>query len=297
MLASRPHAAVTRELITTSAMLGRAPEPADVRVPYGSAAEQFGDLHVPAADGGGPYPVAIVVHGGCWRALAGLDYMSHLAHELTRHGWAAWNLEFRRIDQPGGTWPGILEDVARGTDHVRELARSHPLDLSRIVMVGHSSGGHLALWVGGRHTLPPDGRGPRLRGEDPLRVGAVVALAAIVDLEEFHERRPRGCGDDIVPALLGGAPEGLPDRVALTSPAARLPLGVDQLLITGTEDHTVPAAHGRAYTRRARAAGDRVHFHVVSGAGHFEVVAPWAPGFRAVRTALEPVFGAKSYDR
>jgi peptide-methionine (S)-S-oxide reductase len=286
LLTSRPHVAVSQKLLSTSEMLARAPSPADARISYGSEDSQFGDLYLPPGDAAAPYPVAVVVHGGCWRTLASLDYTSHMARAFAEQGWAVWNLEFRRIDQEGGAWPGILEDVAQGTDHVREVARSHPLDLSRVAAVGHSSGGHLALWLAARHTLPPDEDGPRLRGDDPLRLRAVVALAAIADLDEFHARRPRGCGDGIVPALIGGVPEDLPARLALTSPAARLPLGTDQFLITGSEDRTVPPAHGRVYAERARTMGDRADFFSVDGAGHFELVAPWASGFRMVSAAL-----------
>jgi peptide-methionine (S)-S-oxide reductase len=290
---ANPAISVSQDLISTSAMLSAPPVPADQRIRYGPDPLHFGDLYLPV--GTGPHPVAVVVHGGCWRALAGLDYTSHIARELADQGWAAWNLEFRRIDQPGGAWPGILEDVARGADHVRALASSFRLDTTRVVAVGHSSGGHLALWLASRDGLPPDAEGgPRLRGEGPLRMGGVVGLAAIVDLEDFHLRGERGCGGDIVPLLLGRAQRGssddsldsLAERLTLTSPGARLPLGVPQLLMTGAADRTVPLAHVEAYAARASSAGDIITLLAVPRSGHFEVVAPWAASFDEVRAAL-----------
>lgn len=257
------------------------PAPPDHRIAWGDHPEARGELFLPA--GAGPHPVVVLVHGGCWLSIADAGYVSHLARALTGAGRAVWSLEFRRIDQDGGAWPGILEDVAAGADHLRRLARDHPLDLDGVVAMGHSSGGHLALWLAARGGLPADGPGgPRLRGEDPLAVAAVVGVAAIADLDEFHGRRDRGCGADIVPRLLGGEPADVGGRLDLTSPARRLPLGVPQLLITGVLDTTVPPEHGRAWAALARAAGDPVRLLEVAGAGHFEPVAPWTAPFAAL---------------
>jgi peptide-methionine (S)-S-oxide reductase len=284
-----PAHAMSQDLISTQAMLAVPPVPADRRIAYGPHPGQFGDLYLP--DGPGPHPVAVVVHGGCWRSLASLDYTSHLSRALARDGWAAWNLEFRRIDEPGGAWPGILEDVALGADHLRSIAAEHQLDLERGVVLGHSSGGHLALWLAARAGLEDDPADVRLRGRAPLRLRGVVGLAAITDLDDFHQREGRGCGPTVVADLLGGDPSALPVRLALTSPAERLPLGVAQLLVTGREDRTVPLAHVRAYGARAAGAGETVEVVDVPGAGHFEVVAPWASEFHAVRVALARFLG------
>lgn len=256
------------------------PSPAET-LAYGDGPHRFGELRLPAGEG--PFPVAVVIHGGCWLSMAGVDYMVPLAEALTRLGWATWSLEFRRIDQPGGAWPGILEDVAAGADFLREVAAAYPLDLERAVAVGHSSGGHLALWMAARHRLPPDGAdGPRLRGAAPLPLAGVVGLAPIADLRDFR-RYPR-CGPTIVEDFLGGVLD--PDRLRLSDPASLAPLGVPQLILMGALDPIVPPAHGGAYGRVARRAGDTLEVVTVPDAGHFELVAPWTDGWRDAEARL-----------
>lgn len=258
------------------------PAPAPVaRVAYGEGPHTFGELRLPP--GPGPHPVAVVVHGGCWLSMAGLDYMDPFALALNEMGWATWSLEFRRIDQPGGAWPGILEDVAAGADFLRELAGDHALSLDRVVAVGHSSGGHLALWLAARHRLPPDpAGGPRLRGDDPLPVAGVVGLAPIADLRDFTQYSR--CGPTIVADFLGGAMDE--DRLRLSDPASLAPTGVPQLLLLGALDPIVPPAHGAVAAGRGREAGDPVEMKTVEEAGHFELVAPWAAPWGVVAEVL-----------
>jgi acetyl esterase/lipase len=230
--------------------------------------------------------VAVVVHGGCWRDIADLHYLARLAVALTAEGWATWSLEFRTLGEPGGGWPGTFADVARATDHLRVLARTRPLDLERVVTVGHSSGGHLALWLAGRGRVPP---GSPLHDPRPLEMRGVVSLAGIADLRAFHALEARACGG-AVPELLGGEPDAVPERSAAASPGELIPLGVPQLLLTGEDDPDVPPDHVAHYARRARAAGDDVRERRIAGAGHFEVVAPWSPGWWVVREELRDFF-------
>src|SRR5439155_8576098 len=140
---------------------------------------QFGELRLPK--GRGPFPVAIVIHGGCWRSDYDLKHVGPLAGALTERGIATWTIEYRRIGDPGGGWPGTFEDVAQAADHLRALARRYPLDLHHVVAIGHSAGGHLALWLAARPGLPPDAA---LASADPLPISGVVGLAAISDLRE-----------------------------------------------------------------------------------------------------------------
>ena len=125
------------------------------RIAYGPGPQQFGELRLP--DGAGPHPVVIVVHGGCWLAEYDLGYMSSLAAALTADGVATWSIEYRRVGDDGGGWPGTFDDVGAAADHLREIAAEHELDLERVVAVGHSAGGHLALWLAARHGLSVDG--------------------------------------------------------------------------------------------------------------------------------------------
>jgi acetyl esterase/lipase len=217
--------------------------------------------------------VAVVIHGGCWVSIATNDYMDRLAGAVTEAGWATWNLEFRRIDRPGGSWPGIFHDVARGTDFLREIADRYELDLDRVVSIGHSSGGHLALWVAGRHRIPP---GTELHHPDPLPLRGAISLGGVADLKTFHEMEDRACGADRIPELVGGTPGQVPARYAQASPAELLPMGVPQLLLTGDSDASVPVAHAAEYELTARGRGDEVVLHTIRNAAHFEVVAPWS---------------------
>jgi acetyl esterase/lipase len=263
----------------TSRDLLALPQPAaDETIAYGSEPQQRAELRLPK--GPGPHPVVVLVHGGCWEAPWGFDDVRSLAAALTAEGWATWSLEYRRLGDPGGGWPGTLEDVARGTDHLRPIAAARGLDLERIVAVGHSAGGQLALWLAARGRTKGS---PLLRASDPLRPRGVVSLAGITDLERGAASQV--CGDAI-PRLLGGAPAIVPDRVAAASPVRLLPLGVPQRLVCGGRDRIVPIEQARAYEDAARASGDEVTLTVVDPAGHFELVNPASVAWPAVRDSV-----------
>jgi acetyl esterase/lipase len=257
--------------------------PADHVVSYGGDPQQFAELRLPC--GRGPHPVAILIHGGCWETPWGLDQLRSLAAALTREGFATWNLEYRRLGDPGGGWPGTLLDVRRGADRLRSVAAAHPLDLGRVVAIGHSAGGHLALWLAARHKLEP---GSALWNADPLPLRGVVSLAGITDLRAAAAKRV--CGD-AVSRLLDGPPQRRTDRLAQSSPIELRPLGVPQWLVCGALDSLVPNDLAQAYVAAAKKAGDPVELTVVEGVGHFELVDPastaWAPVLRAVRAGLD----------
>jgi len=254
------------------------PEP-DARIPYGDDVLQFGELRLPK--GSGPHPVAIVVHGGCWRARYDIGHTRNFSDALRREGIATWSLEYRRVGNPGGGWPGTFLDVAAGADHLRTLASSHPLDLARIVAVGHSAGGHLALWLAARAGL---GERSEIRGSsDPLPLGGVVSLAGITDLRRAVQEKV--C-DSMAAELVGGRPEDAVSRYAEASPIERLPLGLRQRLVTGSLDAVVPPAFGDRYAAEARVKGDDASHTLVEGAGHFEVIYPGSDAFRVVLEAI-----------
>ncbi len=263
----------------TSQDLLALPQPAaDVTMAYGAAPQQFAELRLPK--GPGPHPVVVVLHGGCWQTPWGLDHIRSFCAAVTAEGHATWSLEYRRLGDPGGGWPGTFEDVARGADHLRQVAREHPLDLDRVVAVGHSAGGHLALWLAARPRVPD---GTPLRGDSPLALRGVVSLAGIPDLREGARRSV--CGDAI-PRLLGGPPAEHEDRIRLGSPRELLPLGVPQRLVCGSRDGIVPPELSTEYADAAQRAGDPVDVHIVRGAGHFELVNPDSGAWPAVRAAL-----------
>ena len=203
-----------------------------IRIAYGPAPLQFGDLRIPS--GPGPHPVAVVIHGGCWVNLFSLELMDAMSDTLTAAGVATWNIEYRRIDDPGGGYPHTLLDVGLAVDTVRALAPLYNLDLGRVITVGHSAGGHLGLWVAARHRLRP--RHP-LRGKNPLPLAAAVALAGIPNLTESLDLNVcRG----FAAVLMGGTPDEVPKRYTVASPSALVPLGLRQVLIHGTADEVVP---------------------------------------------------------
>jgi acetyl esterase/lipase len=265
-----------------SADLARLPQPpADHVIAYGPAPQQHAELRLPK--GGGPHPVVIVIHGGCWQTPWAQDHVRALAAALTAEGYATWSLEYRRLGDPGGGWPGTLEDVGRGADALRGVAAAHRLDLSRVAALGHSAGGQLALWLAARRRLPKDSA---LHAVDALPLAGVVSLAGITDLRAGAAGQV--CGDAI-PSLLDGSADARADRIAQASPIALLPLGVPQRLICGALDTLVPSELSRRYQAAAVRAGDDASVEVVEDAGHFELVDPSSRAWRAVREAVDTV--------
>ncbi|UQA62849.1 alpha/beta hydrolase [Polyangium aurulentum] len=255
------------------------PTVAPVRIAYGPESLQFGELRVPP--GPGPHPVAVVIHGGCWLDQYGLDLMTDMSEVFKGAGIATWNIEYRRIGDTGGGYPNTLTDVGLAVDELRELAPKYRLDLKRVVTVGHSAGGHLAVWVAARPKLPA---GSALRGSDPLPISAAVSLAGILDLAESLDLKV--C-NGLAAKLLGGAPSEVPGRYAEASPSKLLPIGVRQVLIHGAADTIVPLAMSQHYLDAAKAAGDgAVELKPIAGGDHFDVIKPSSPKWPEVMAPI-----------
>lgn len=253
------------------------------RVAYGTDTLQFGELRMP--DGRGPFPVAIVVHGGCWlSSYATVRNTAALAEALADAGIASWNVEYRRYDHSGGGWPGTFRDVAEGADYVRVLARRFPLDTARVVVAGHSAGGHLALWLATRRALD---QGSALAGGTPLALVGVVSIGGIADLREFYSRERGTCGNPAVESLLGGVPDSVPQRVREASPIERLPLRVRSVHVAGERDFIAPPAVREAFVTAARARGDSAWTITVPVDGHFEAITPSRAAGRAVIEVIQ----------
>lgn len=219
--------------------------------------------------------MAVVVHGGYWRARYDRSLMTELCLDLADRGLAAWNLEYRRVGVGGG-WPETFEDIAAGVDALADL--DAPLDLERVSAVGHSAGGHLALWAASRPTLPEGtpGAGPR------ARVGAAVSQAGVLDLRLAAQLLPSA---EPTRALLGDADQH-PDRYELASPRERVPLGIPQLVLHGDRDDTVSIRIATSYAEAARAAGDPCELVVLNGTGHFEHIDAGSPAWHVARDWL-----------
>lgn len=241
-------------------------------IAYGDHPSQVADLVVPAGDG--PHPVLVLVHGGFWRADFDRSLMDPLAVDAVGRGWAVWNIEYRRVGEAGGGWPTTFADVGAAVDHVATLAGTHRLDVSRVVAVGHSAGGHLALWLATRPGLPADAPG----AAPMVEVAAAVSQAGVADLRASEEA---GLGGGAAAALLGGSPTAVPERYDLASPIERLPVGVPTLCVHGEGDPIVPIAQSEAWVAAARAAGDEAELVSFDG-GHFEVLDPSHESWQAV---------------
>ena len=238
------------------------------RITYGAGPQQFGELRIPKGEG--PFPVMILIHGGCWLNAFDYVYMTRLATWFVDHGVATWTIEYRRIGDNGGGWPGSFLDVANAADRLRQLAEKYPLDTNRIFAGGHSAGGQLALWLASRGQLAAESE---LFLKDPIAIRGVLGLAAITDLAQYRIGPPDSCHSS-VDQLLGGAPEKVSSRYAETSPSQRLPLGVPQVFIQGERDPIVDPASVRAYVESAKKSGDRALVLPLPSAGHFETSAP-----------------------
>ena len=258
-------------------LLARPREKADAKIAYGTDANQFGELWLPS--GKGPFPVVVLIHGGCWQAeLPGTILMDYMAIYLRSKGIAVWNLEYRRIGSPGGAYPGTFLDVAAGVDKLRAIATARNLDLSQVVVAGHSAGGHLAAWTAARGRLP---KSSPLYVAKPLPIRAAVTIDGINDLKAYRASGPGRCGEPAtVDALLKGAPAK--SRYADTSPAELLPTKVPQVVISGELDPIVPVKFARDYAAAAKRSGTRIELVVYPNAGHFEPIDPATPAGRAV---------------
>jgi acetyl esterase/lipase len=252
-----------------------------VRLDYGPHPSQFAELTLPTGNGP-PRAVVAVVHGGFWRQAYGLELGRPLAADLAAAGFAAWNVEYRRVGGGGG-WPATFTDVATALDLLAGApgeAAGGRLTMDRVLAVGHSAGGHLATWLAARPGLPPSapGAGPR------VRLAGVVSQAGVLDLVDAAER---GVGAGAVDDLLGGAPSAVPDRYALASPTALVPLGVPVVCVHGTSDDRVPLRQSERFVAAARAAGDPAELVVLPEVDHFAVIDPAAHAWRSCRDAVE----------
>ena len=244
---------------------------------YGPTASQTGDLHLPKSSQ--RPPVICLLHGGFWRLPYARDQYTPIAQDLARRGYAAWNLEYRRIGEDGGSWPGLFKDVSEGIDLLAKFVdHGADLDLSRVVTVGHSAGGHLALWAGSPRRLNSGAHKPR------VKVMAAVGQAPAADLSQLYVL---GLSRGVALELMGGTPEQFPERYAAASPQALLPLGIPQLVVHGSADDTVPVEMGRSYVKAARAAGDQAELVELPGTGHYEHLDPKSEAWGAVIDWLE----------
>ncbi len=249
---------------------------ADFRYAYGPDSQQFGELSLPRAEP--PHPVVVLVHGGGYRELYDLSPLGSVAASLTEAGFAVWNIEYRRHGN-GGEYPQMFLNVAAAVDHLRHIADEHSLNLSQVISMGHSAGGHLALWLAARHRIKDSSP---LFSNSPLDVRAVLALAPFADIALLASAESPS---DALLAVMGGRPDDAPDNYASGSPRELLPLAKPQAIIVGSDDAAI-LENARAYAGAAKALGDEASLTVLPDAGHFEIVSVQSPAWRQVQRSL-----------
>jgi len=245
------------------------PPKADARVPYGNDPNQFLDLRLPKTKG--PHPLAINIHGGYWRAKYDLAHAGHFCAALTAKGIATANLEYRRVGNVGGGWPGTFSDIRAAYQFLLQNAKQYEFDTRRVVVMGHSAGGQLALC---------------LAAHEP-GVRATISLAGVVDLQRAYQLH---LSNDAVVEFLGGTPAEVTDHYREADPM-KLTITARQWLVHGTEDDVVPPPFSRDYVAAKQKAKEDVRLVEISGAGHFEVIDPRSEAWKRVQGVVVQALG------
>jgi len=241
---------------------------ADARVSYGTDPNQFVDLRLPK--GRGPHPLAINIHGGFWRAKYDLGYAGHMCAALTAKGIATANLEYRRVGNPGGGWPGTFADIRTACQVLLQSARQYQFDPGRVIVMGHSAGGQLALC---------------LAAHEPVK--AVISLAGVVDLQRAYTLH---LSNDAVVEFLGGTPAEVGDHYREADPM-KIAVKAWQWLVHGAADDTVPPAFSRDYVTAKQKVKEDARLVEIAGAGHFDVVDPRSGAWKDVERVVMDAVG------
>lgn len=278
------HAATPMKLADYLALSGPAPT---AHMPYGEAPSQYAELFLPA--GSGPFPVVVLVHGGCWTSkFGGITQLRNMAGALAARGIAVWNVEYRRSDEAGGGYPGTYQDMHAALDLLAAQAGRYPLDLGRLVAVGHSAGGQLVQWMAGRGRIPSGS--PLHRAQPSLKVPAVVSLGGLADLRNEASLIKSSCGRDT--AELAGSPgPARPDVFVDTNAAELMPNGSRTWLVTGELDTISPPRVAHDYAARARKAGDAAEVVILPGTSHYDEVAATSHAWPRVVDVIERALG------
>jgi len=256
---------MSREILSRPAL------PPDFTAAYGPHPDQVVDLRLPPDPADAAGTLVVLVHGGFWQDAYDRTHTGPLADALARAGHPVAVPEYRRVGAPGGGWPGTFDDISAFCEALDGICAAHGIRPRRTVLLGHSAGGHLALWAAARHRLPADSP-----WHSRWRPDAVVSLAgcSVLGLADAW-----GLGDNAAADLLGGGAGEVPERYALADPAALLPLAVPVTLLHGTEDQQVPVAMSREYAALSERAGDSVKLVELPGLDHFALIDPLSPAW------------------
>ncbi|MBN8203497.1 alpha/beta hydrolase family protein [Bacillus sp. NTK034] len=251
------------------------------KIYYGEHESQFGVLRMPEVSHS--CPVIVLIHGGFWQARYNLEENNPIADDLAQRGYATWNIEYRRVGEEGGGWAGTFNDVIDAVNHLSKIAESYPTDLLRVIVIGHSAGGHLALWLGSRIISTPN--------ESPFNqlsvsIQKIISLAGVTDLEKMWDIHEQKKMKSHTAALLEGSPGEVPKRYKLSSPAELLPMNVEQVLIHGELDRHVPVDLSKDYYKYAIEKGENVKLVILPDIDHFKIIEPTSSAWSSVLDSI-----------
>jgi acetyl esterase/lipase len=248
------------------------PPAADARVAYGNDRNQFGEIRLPKDKG--PFPLVMNIHGGYWRAQYDLAHAGHICAALARRGLATWNVEYRRVGNAGGGWPETFADIRSAYRFLPQLAKQYPVDSAKLLVMGHSAGGQLALCLAAQESS----------------LSRVLSLAGVLDLAQAWQLH---LSDNAVAAFLGGTPSEVPEHYREADPMrSRIAPRTTQWLIHGAKDDVVPSYFSRKYAEQKKRLGEDVHYLEIATAGHYDLIDPRSTAWPKVESTLLHMLGA-----
>lgn len=254
--------------------------PYDYLIPYGEEELQFGELRVPETSNT-PFPLVVFIHGGCWQAAYNLNHVSAVCADLVKEGYAVWTPEYRRIGDERGGYPNTFLDLQKSIKYISKLAEIYPVDVKKVFLLGHSAGGHLALWLSNQQGLSKESP---FYNNIPFVPQGVISLAGITDLIAY-DTLGNDCSE-AVQQLMGGTPLVMQEQYQQINPSTTLPDTIPIRLVHGDQDNIVPISQSEGYAKKAVLAGKDVKVITVEGGGHFDMVSPHSAAWQLIKAEL-----------
>lgn len=278
--------ATPTKLMEWQDLLGRTKPVADRTISYGDSPLNVVDLWLPK--GKPPFKVVLMLHGGCWEnSVADRTIMNWIADDLRHRGIAVWNVEYGGVDSGGG-YPGTYQDVTKAADLLTRDGANYGLDTRRVPVIGHSAGGHLALWLSNRAALPANSP---FRSAHMFVPVAAISQGGIPDLRMIAGLPDHACGDASAKAMAGAPSANRREIYAETSPPEMVQGRVPQFLVNGDLDRVAPPAFAHDYAGKVRAKGGRVQVDIIPATGHAELIAPETPAWKRQVSLIRSAIG------